>query len=182
MAAGYISTIDERYEDAAKWYDKASKISANQKIAQAQLRLLKMINSIGSAKRIDIKKENELLAEIEWLRGLDTNALPDFRHYDAMVWVKKTMASKYKQQNEWVKSECFSTNTNFYTDNSKIELFKSFLAKSNKTAYEKMLESLSVKKMDDLLAFQAIQLAYGDNINEAIEKMEKQQLLLPMFF
>ncbi|MEP6749106.1 MAG: hypothetical protein ABJB86_15340 [Bacteroidota bacterium] len=173
MAAGYLGTLDKKYADADAWFAKAEKKTPNTKPAQAQLRLLKMINTIAQARRIDSKLESRVLNDIEWLKDFDAKDMPQLRYSDAFAWLRETMAAKYLRQKDLVKSECFSSRVMFYADNQNIEALKTFLGKSGKTNYEKLCADLSVKKMADLFEFQAIHLTYADSIDAAIEKMEK---------
>ncbi len=173
MAAGYINTLDEKYTAANTWFAKAAKTIPATKAAQAQLRLLKLINTIGQAKRIDDKTEKEVLNDIEWLKNFDGKTIPELRYNDAFAWLKQKMAAKYWRQKEWVKSECFTSSSNFYVDNNRVEALKTFLSKTDKTAYEKLCADLCVKKTDDLFEYQAIQLTYADSLDAAIAKMEK---------
>ena len=139
MATGYLNTLDEKYAPAAVWYTKAAKTIPATKAIQAQLRLLKLINTVGQAKRIDDKMEAAVLDDIEWLKNFDGKSIPELRYNDAFAWLKQKMAAKYLQQKEWVKAECFYSSNGFYTDNNKVEALKTFLGKNTKTAYEKIM-------------------------------------------
>lgn len=170
-AAGYLNTLDKHYNEAANWYSKAEKILPANAFAAAQLRLLKLINTIGQAKTIDAKLEDRLLADILWLKNFDNTSLPDLRYTEAFAWLRKKMAEKYALQKEWVKAECFNSKTSFYADNKKIEALKSFLGKPAKTAFEKLCADLSAVKMENLFEYQAIQLCFADSLDAAVEKM-----------
>lgn len=173
MAAGYLKTLDEKFADAASWYAKAEKSIPNDKAIQAQLRLLKMINTIGGAKHIDSKLESQVLTDINWLKNFDAAAMPQLRYTDAFDWLKRKMAEKYRKQKDFVKAECFTSNSIFYADDKNVEALKSFLGKKDKSAYEKLCADMSAKKINDLFEFQAIRLTYSDSLDAAIEKMSK---------
>jgi len=173
MAAGYLNTLDEKYTAAANWFAKAEKTVPNQKSAQAQLRILKLINTIGRATRIDATLEKNVLPDIEWLSTFDNKSMPDLRYLDAFAWLKQKMAAKYRLQKQWVKAECFSSQSGFFTDDKNVEALKTLLSKTDKTPYEKLCAELCVMKVNDLFEFQAISLTYADSLDAAIEKMEK---------
>lgn len=172
LAAGYLNTLDEKYTIANTWFSKAEPLVPANKLAQAQFRLLKIINTVAETKTIDDNLEARLLIDIDWLRT-DTKKIPHLRYNDAFEWLKTTLAYKYKKQNELVKSECFSSKEVFYASNKNVEDLKAFLNKPEKTPYEQLCAGLAVKKMKDLFEYQAIQLAYKDDIDGAIEKMDK---------
>ncbi len=171
MAAGYINTLDKKYEPAATWFAKTEKNLPPEKAAHAQLRLLQLINTIARAKIADAKLENETLNDIQWLKDLGGASIPDLRYQYAFSWLKQQMSKKYARQKELVKAECFLSSTGFYASNKNVEDMKAFLNKKEKTPFEKLCAALSVKKIDDLVEFQAIKLAYTDSIDAAIEKM-----------
>ncbi|MEO5682667.1 MAG: hypothetical protein ABIQ88_08495 [Chitinophagaceae bacterium] len=171
MAAGYLQMLDAKYPAATVWFARAAKTIPGSKAPQAQLRLLKLINSIGQVKRIDAKFENTVLNDIEWLSKFEGSTIPVLRYNDAFSWIKEKMAAKYLLQNEWVKSNCFSSKAGFYADNKNVADLKTFLVKNDKTAYEKLCAALCVMKIPDLFAFQAIRLTYADSLDAAIEKM-----------
>ena len=139
MAAGYVSTLDGKYADAGSWFAKADKILPASKPVRAQLRLLKMINTIAQAKKIDGKLESRLLDDISWLKDFDAKEIPTLRYTDAFDWLKRQMAEKYLRQKELVKSECFSSKPGFYSSNKNVEALKAFFSKKDKTAYEKSM-------------------------------------------
>jgi hypothetical protein len=172
-AAAYLHTLDGNYTAANAWYSKAAKVLPAGNFAAAQLRLLKLINTVGQVKIIDAKWENNVLPELSWLKNFDAKTLPDFRYSDAYAWVCQKMANKYRRQNDWVKAECFSGNPALYADNKKVEAMKAFLSKPSKTAYEQFCVDLSSVKLEHLFEYQAIRLCYADSLDAAIAFMEK---------
>ncbi|MEO6314862.1 MAG: hypothetical protein ABIU63_14910 [Chitinophagaceae bacterium] len=173
MAAGYVNTLDQKYAAAAIWFARAEKSIPAKKEAQAQLRLLKLINNVGQAKRIDASLEKSILADMEWLKNFDASTMPELRYRDAFEWIKQKLAAKYLQQKEWVKSECFYSQSAFYATNKNVEALKIFLGKINKTPYEKLCAAFCVTSIADLFEYQAVQLTYADSIDVAIGKMLK---------
>lgn len=173
MAAGYLATLDGKFAIANNWFAKAEKIVPATKPARAQLRLLKMINTISQAKRIDGKLESQLLNDINWLKDFDAKEIPTLRYTDALEWLKQQMAQKYRRQNDLLKAECFNSKPEFYASNKNVEGLKAFFSKKDKTPYENLCASLSAKKIGDLFEFQAISLTYSDSLDAAVAFMEK---------
>ena len=173
MATGYLNTLEHKYAAAGNWFSKTEKILPPDKLAIAQLRLLRLINTIGQAKIIDAKLENNILADIEWLQHIDNKALPNLRYSTAFSWLTTTMAEKYRKQKDWVKAECFNSKPLFYADNKKVEALKAFLEKAHPSPYEKLCSSLTSVKTGHIFEYQAIHLAYADSLDAAIESMLK---------
>jgi len=137
---------------------------------------LKLINKVGGADRITPKLENEMLADIEWLSNLNRRKDSSFRYEDAYAFVRQKISSRYKKYNEIVKAECFYSRPAFYASSKNVEALKSFFSKQFRTPFENLCVQLSDKKMNDLIEYEAVQLAYQDKIDEAIAKMEKVPL------
>jgi hypothetical protein len=172
IAAGYLNMLNGSPQKAATWYASAEKKLPNNQLVQNQLRLLKLVNTIASTKQANSQLENAVLKDIEWLRTMDNNGDAVFRRTGAFEWVKRTMANRYLQQKDYIKSVCFVNYPGFYTNDSHVEAMKSFLDKTNKTPYEQLCANLYIMKKADLLEYQAIRQALHDNLIDAIAKME----------
>ncbi|MEO6845417.1 MAG: hypothetical protein ABI184_09600, partial [Ginsengibacter sp.] len=168
MAAGYLYTLDSLYVKANSYYAKAEKNVPSDDLAKAQLKLLEILNKIGSTKHIGAKSENDILSDMNWLDGINTKPIPDLRYSDALAWLKQTISSKYKTQHELAKAECFYSSNLFYADKKNAENMKAFLNKPSKTPFEKLCVQLSAIQIGDIYEFQAIQLAFKDNPESAI--------------
>lgn len=171
IAAGYLYMLKGNTAKAAAAYAQAEKKLPKEELAQLQLRLLKLINTIAGTPKADSKLEKAILPELEWLTNLKMED-GDFRHSSALNWIKQTLSDRYKAQKEYIKAVCYSNYNEFYINNSNIEAMKSFLAKPNKTPYEALYAKFYVLTTNDLLEFQAIDLALHDKLDEAIAKME----------
>ena len=172
LAAGYLNTLDARYAVADNWYDKARKTISTDKLPQAQYRLLRLLNKVAAAPRMTTALENQWRADLTWLTTLNPNE-PAFRFATALGWVKRTISDKYAQTGDKVKSECFRSNTAFYTDNRNVEALKAFLDKPDKTPYEQLCARLSDKQRGDLFEYQAITWCMKDRIDEAVSAMKQ---------
>lgn len=170
-ALGYLNMLKGNTEKAAAAYAQAEKKLPKEELAQSQLRLLKLINTIAGTTKADSKLEKIILPELEWLTGIK---LEDgaFRHQSALSWVRQTLSNRYKTQKEYIKAVCFSNYQGFYVHNNNIEAMKTFLAKSNKTPYEALYAKLYPLTANNLVEYQAIDLALHDKLEEAIAKME----------
>ncbi|MEO6819337.1 MAG: hypothetical protein ABI266_06575 [Ginsengibacter sp.] len=169
MAAGYLNFLDSIYGKANLYYTKAEKNLPADELDVAQLKLLKVLNKIGGAKHIDAKLENDILSDMNWMDALTKKSVSDLRYGDAMVWLKQTISAKYKAQKEVVKAECFYSSNLFYANKSNAEKMKAFLNKRAKTPFEKLCVQLSTIKVADIYEFQAIQFAFKDSIENAID-------------
>ena len=171
MAAGYLNTLNNNYTAAATYLKKAESLTPHIDLPQAQLRLLRMINTLASAKKIDHSIEQKLLPDIQWLETIpdDKSIRSDY----AFNWLKKTMAAKYRAAGDKLKSECFVTTTTFYSDSSNVEALKAFLGKSNKTPYEQLCAHLSTTQYADIFEYQAVLLTMSDRLDEALTAMKQ---------
>ncbi|MGB8193940.1 MAG: hypothetical protein WCF67_18550 [Chitinophagaceae bacterium] len=171
IASGYLYMLNGDFSKAQANYVQAEKSLPSQQLPRFQLKMFKLMNKIASANRIDANLENEILKDVEWLAGLSSNN-EGLRYYEALEWMRHTMAFKYKKQKELVKAECFRSYPEFYANNANVEAMKAFIDKPNKSAYEKVCVGLYDKSKNDLLEFQAMRLAYEDKLTEAIALME----------
>jgi hypothetical protein len=170
-ALGYLYMLKGNTQQAAASYAQAEKKLPKEELAQSQLRLLKLINTIAGTTKADSKLEKAILPELEWLT---TIKLEDgsFRHESALRWIRQSLSNRYKTQKEYIKAVCFSNYQSFYIDNNNIEAMKSFLSKTTKTPYETLYAKLYPLTTNNLEEFQAINLTFDDKLGEAIAKME----------
>jgi hypothetical protein len=171
MAAGYLYMLNGNLQKAAASYAQAEKKLPKEELVQAQLRLLKLINTIASTAKADSKLEKAILPELEWLTNPKLIA-GDLDRESALQWIKQTLSDRYKEQQELIKAACFSNYGSFYSEDKNIEAMKSFLNKANKTPYESLYAKMYPLTVSDLLEYQAINLTYDDKLGEAIAKME----------
>jgi hypothetical protein len=171
MAAGYLDMLRGQTDKAAASYKLAEKKLPKEEGAQAQLRLLKLINTIASTSTADSKLEQTILPDLDWL--VNQGQSTQIRTSAGLGWIKETLSARYKKQQELVKAACFNNYQDFYDEDKNIEAMKSFLNKPGKTPYELLYAKLYPLKVNDLLEYQAIQLTYKNKLNEAITKMEQ---------
>ncbi|HEY4291000.1 MAG TPA: hypothetical protein VGN00_28055 [Puia sp.] len=173
LAAGYLNMLDGRYDNARSWYTKAGTTTPKETLPQAQLRLLRLLNTLAASRTIDATLEKQIYPEIVWLDSSQSDQ--SFRNNDAFTWVRKLMAKKYKLLGDKVKAECFFSEPRFYTDDRNVESLKAFFNKPGKTPYENLVCSLSAIKQPDLFEYQAVRLCLNDHIDEAIAAMKQAE-------
>ncbi|MBN9298200.1 MAG: hypothetical protein J0I41_14395 [Filimonas sp.] len=173
LAYGYMNFLSNKMDVANKYISKAEKNLPKQKLAEAQVRLLKLAVKVGSVKTINNSFEKNVLEDFSWLKNFNDSTAEAFRHADLWNWVRNRMAQKYQSQKEWVKAECYVHGSDFFVDNNKVEELKALKTKSNATPYEQFFVSLSAYNMSDLLEYQAIRDAYNNKIDDAIAKMKQ---------
>lgn len=171
LAAGYLNTLNGNFPAAAAFFKKAESVTPHSNLAQSQLRLLKMLNTLSATPKIDRSLEQKLLPDIQWLESIrgDSTIRSDY----AFGWLKKTLADKYRLTNDKVKAECFVTTPIFYTDSNNVEALKAFLGKTNKTPYEQLCAHFSATQYADLFEYQAVRLTMNDRLDEALTALKQ---------
>jgi hypothetical protein len=172
IVAGYLNMLGRHNDKAATWYATAEKDLPKEKLPQMQLRLLKLVNTIAASPQVNSILENAVLNDIEWLRSMNSNEPSTFRFTGAYDWVKRAMANRYLNKQDSLKSVCYVNNIAFYVNDKNVEAMKAFLDKPNKTPYEQLCARLYIMDKNDLLEYQAIRLAYKDELTEAITKIK----------
>jgi hypothetical protein len=171
MAAGYIQTIDKNYAEADSFFSQAAKTLPPERMAQLQMRLLKLINKVAAVQKIDSSFESTIVPEFRWLMGARGYDWDGFRHDDAFDWIKKQLANDYTLQSEFVKSECMLSQKIFYSNDKNLLAMKRFLEKANKADFENLCVELSDVQLKDIYEFEGVRLAYEDSIDASILKM-----------
>lgn len=176
LGAGYLHYLHSDYKAAAGFYATAQKqMPANNRYLQAQYRLLNILLYIDQAVKLDSRTETRLTEHLTWLADLrdkkDTVGALRFNY--AVTHAAAVLAKRYKQQGDVVKAVCFNNETEFYTNNSNIIALQQLMNKPDKTAYEKVMLRYYPLKVEDLYYHQATLAAYRENLDEAIELMQK---------
>lgn len=169
IALGYLQTLSKEYSLASQNFSAARNSSGSNALIKDEIRILELINTLSELKAFDEKAENKLLTEFKWLEKAD-KAL---RKNAVNVWLKKTMAKKYRDSGQLLKAEFFQTDFTYYSNENRLHEMQSFLEKKNKTPYEEYCTSIYNLKLNDLYEFEAIDKALSDRTEEAIAIMEK---------
>ncbi|MBT1708231.1 hypothetical protein KK062_08350 [Fulvivirgaceae bacterium PWU5] len=171
LAAGYLSIFNGDNARATQYFDKAEKEAPKSDLATAQLRILRLINTMHGTTRLDATAETRLLPELEWLyKHGDQETL---RSMHVVNWSKHYLASLYRHQNNIVLGELFDRNRTYYRTASNLEAMKAFLQKNSYTPWEKLALSLYDVKLDNIFEYEAIMAAYAGNLDNAIALMQK---------
>jgi hypothetical protein len=177
LAAGYMQTLDERYSEADRYFDKAEMKLPQNDWASYQLRILRLINNICKVKLIDNKHENMLLKELVWLyeemprkTGGEEN---HFRYQNAIEWSRRYLSKLYGEQGNQVMAELFVREPNFYYDKGQLQAMKVFLRKNNHTPFEQMALKLYDVSLADINFHQAVLATFQNKISEAMGFMEQ---------
>ena len=170
LADGYLQSLNGNYSEAKNLFAKAEKQIPKTDVAKNQLHLLRFINTLSEIDNMSTASENLILPDLKWLY---TNKSTDIRYDAAVNWSKKYIAALYTSNNNVILSEMFNPNKDFYKNNDKIEVMKSFLSKTDKTPFEKMAESIYDIKLIDIFEYQAILFAFDNKIELAFENMQK---------
>lgn len=175
IAAGYLEIYNGEFQKASRYFDSAEKTMPKSEESQNQLRLIRLVNNLSSTDKMNDKSEKALLNELDWLYNLnkkhDYNA--DFRYYNAVEWSKKYISKLYASQNNGVMSELFLRETDFYLNPNRLEEMKSFFEKKNKSSWDNLAQSIYNVTVEDIYEYQAVMLAYQNQIEKAIPLMEK---------
>ncbi len=172
-ATGYLNMLFGNFNKVEAHLNQAAAVSDNSDLQKWQLRLLQVLNKVAATPTIDESFENNILNDLTWLKSFgDSNSDIVFRYQSAFEFIKNNLALKYQKQGDVVKSELFADDLNFFNNNADIEKLKSFLHKTNKSAYEKIAASLFVYNLSDLYEFQAVKATHENKIDEAIDLMQ----------
>lgn len=176
MAAGYLHALNGDEALAGKFYAQArTQLPANNRLAEAQYRLLHWNLYLSGLKRIDAKAEAEMVPDLNWLADLrdQKDTVANLRYQRALSESISILSSRYKKQGELLKSDCFQTGTAFYVKNENIESMKSLLGKTSKTAFEKAMLRYYPYDLGDLYYHQGLMLVYQEKTDAAIALWEK---------
>jgi hypothetical protein len=176
LGAGYLNTLSGHYALARTFYNKAkTQLPKNDKLLSAQYKILDWTLFLSQLKKIDAQTEKEMVGPINWLADLrdGKDTISNLRFNRAVAKSVETLSALYKKQGNLLKSNCFSSNTAFYTTNQNVEALKALLSKPGKTAFELAMLRYYPLKMEDLYYHQALMLVYKEKIDEAVPLMEK---------
>ena len=175
ISAGYFEIFNGNYEKSNQYFISAEKTMPKNKLSINQLRLFNLINKVAATDKMNAKSEKLLLNELTWLNGLEKAEGYDtkFRYQNAVSWSRNYISKIYKSQNNTVMEELFLRNSDFYLSSTNLEAMKAYFAKTNKSPWENMAQSIYTVTEDDLNEFQAVSYTYKNNIDKAVFYMEK---------
>lgn len=172
VTTGYLAYLGNDNPTANLYYNKAQQQLPGTPLAKEQLRLMRLLTQIGSLNKIEASDEAKLLPELNWLL-FDTTKSKELRTYEAISLAQSGLADKYKKQSNWVKSECFVSNTSFYKSEPNIRAFITFLDQKECTGFEMLCKKVAAKNQNDLWEYLAIHAAYNDKLEDSRTLMAK---------
>lgn len=177
LTSGYLNIFLGNYKEAENQFNAASKfVKSNNDLAKKQIRLMKLINNVSQVNKIDLSTENKLIQDLNWL----FYEVPEFATYEdpfrydyANNWVKKYLASVYKNQGNQVMAELLNSDKVFYDSEKNGQAMEEFFLKKNKTAWEEIFIGLYPYNISDIYECRGINLFYAGKLDEAIAMYEK---------
>ena len=174
LAAGYLSTLMGKTDEAVKYYDGAEH---NQPLGDSlfkdRIKIFRIINEVTALNKITPDTEGRILNDLKWL-----NSYKGLKADTAFLFVRYILANKYAQNHNYIRMHlCIGSNDFGYDlrDITKEPLddLITFYNKPNKTGYEKFLLSIYSKKKQDLLALKGTLLLQRHKFNEAVKCFEE---------
>jgi len=107
FAAGYVLTLQNQSEAAAKYFFEAKRVCPKNDLDFVRrVQIAEVICKVNSIKKIDAKTEEWLVKDIKWIK--ETNSLKKLRAEDALLYIINTLAKQYWYQGDTLKSHlCF---------------------------------------------------------------------------
>ncbi|MES2731434.1 MAG: hypothetical protein V4714_06785 [Bacteroidota bacterium] len=95
FAAGYLSYLDKDWANVKSYFKKAKKANSKDEVLQGQIHIIEIMLKVAEAKKLDVKFENDILSEIQWLKTAKTVNL---RFSNAYTFLMGVLGKKYKEQ------------------------------------------------------------------------------------
>jgi len=174
-AAGYLNSFAGKYQLAAQYLDKAEAQAQTdgEPDVRRQIRLLKIINTVGSLAVIDGAAEKKLLAELEWMHAHCGSAGQSFRCSHVINWSNRLISYLYKEKNNLVMSELFDHQAAYYRNQANLEAMKAFMQSPTRSDWQKFaLKNYSIS-LSNIFEYQAVMNGFAGNLDAAIGFMEK---------
>ncbi|MDD4606365.1 MAG: hypothetical protein PHH10_08690 [Dysgonamonadaceae bacterium] len=172
-AIGYIYTWEGKYNIANNYFNEAEKALPNAKqLASHQLRLLRLLNEIKAIKTIEGNNIEKLTSELAWLYNMKEHAPENLRYEHAIRESKEYFATLYAKQNNLLYSELLKHESAFYMSPQNIDNILRFMLKQNKSPFEQLLNQIYPLSIYDLYHYKAVEAAFDDNLEDAINYMK----------
>lgn len=179
LASGYMHYLHCDYQAARKFYSAAKKeLPPGNKELAAQYKLLDILLTVKTIKKIDAETEARLVEPLNWLADLrdDKIKVVNFRFASALLTVTDTIGGMYFNQHNVTKSAFFKEAPPVYADSSAINKIVQVMLKANKTPFEKTMLRFYPNTLDQLYYQQALLATYKENIPAAVAFMKKATL------
>ncbi|RXR17850.1 hypothetical protein EQG63_10225 [Flavobacterium amnicola] len=174
IAAGYFEIIKANNAKATHYFSEAKKTIPNTKLAQEQLKLFEIFNTIASVKKIDQAAEIQLLPNLKWLFVFEKeNSSDKLRTQFLINWSRNYVSSLYKKQGNEVMAELFLRDADYYLNPVRTEKMITHLNTNKYSDWHTFANSLYNIRIDDIYEFKAIKYAYNNQISQAIAEIQK---------
>lgn len=177
FAIGYFEFLQSNFTEAAKYYQIAEKNIPQNQLLKDQIRLLKLINTIGSVQTSEQLNNNAIISDLHWLfKGqpeFDYDNPQPLRTSNSQKWIVTQLTRIFSKENNSVYKELILPSDEFYQNASNLASMKVFLPKNNKTKLESFLNEMYTISMDDIIEYEAIRATFDNKIDEAIALMEQ---------
>jgi hypothetical protein len=176
LVAGYLHSLNGDFANARKFYDQVKvQLPKNDRLVEAQYRLLDWTLYLSRLRKIDSKAETEMVDALNWLADLrdQKDTVTNLRYQRALNESINGLANRYKKQGDLLKSNCFQSSTAFYAKNENIEALKSLLGKKSKSPFERAMLRYYPFDLGDLYYHQGLMQVYQEKTDAAIALFEK---------
>ena len=182
VAAGYVSSFRNEFNEALTFLSKAEKMADNP-AKKAQVRLIGLLNEVAALERITPQAEQKLLKDLPWLWDYKApEGQEALRSGYALVFIGKYLSMLYKAENNPIMAELTYSVKGYYRKEAQTAAMEQFLQKKDKTPWETFWAKKYQYTLNDIYENKAIYAFYEDQITEAIALMKKtpqEKAILP---
>ncbi len=179
IVCGHASFMNNQYDAAKNYFVSAEKYQLNE-IEKNQIRITSLLMFLKSVEP-NTQEQEFLSEEIQWGLSLHEN-IYHFRE-NLRYFVFSTLADKYEELNDPVKSEIcsryvsdyYNYKTGFYFEAGNDQRMLDFLRKPGKTKWEEYLKSIYPFSEADIIEWQLLQLIYSGDFARAQELMSQSE-------
>jgi len=175
ISIGYLEFLKSNFTEAKKYYELAEKSIPQTQLLKDQIRLLKLINSVGATNTITQLNTDALTTDLHWLykEQVETDYYnnPPLRTYASQKWIATQLTKLFAKENNLVYKELIHPEVEYYQNSSNLLDMKNFLQKSDKTPLEKFLTEIYIIQLDDIHEYEAIRATFENRLSEAISFM-----------
>ncbi len=177
-AAGYMSILDHRFQEAAEFLTQAEKLNPRSINLRNQVQLLQNLNTIAASPRMTETIEKSCVGTLQWLEsinGIKSNAGIVRESFYALL------AQKYLAAGDYPKGYCCLAKADLGSDDllekypslHELDQLITFMAKKEQTAFEKVITVHPKYSLDDLYAVKGTMLLRTSKFREALACFEK---------
>ncbi|QDH78459.1 hypothetical protein FKX85_05195 [Echinicola soli] len=189
ISHGYLLTLNDRFDDAEKAFDKAEDHLPKTQLAKNQLRLLRLINQLNLLENPVPDQLDALVDELNWLYfELPGQKYPNsdvFRYENAQSWSKKYLSLLFAKGENALMSELLSSRyagyfygydnqPTFFDQAGNTKKLKQFFLSNTATGIEQIGEKLYPITLHDIYYYETIEALFANRIDEALQIYKSQ--------